>query len=155
MKEKIIRFGRALKEPARSLFLLTFLTTIVLWLMIVIEAVLPRFHTPEGAVFFYIYVLLTYVFNKEFLDRWIRHLEWKNRPGEMLVLLWGLTLLILLIFEFVTHEEIFPPKTLFRIFEGVLVIFLGSLASKRSYYRKKRKKISRLKEKTKPALAQA
>jgi len=101
---------------------------------------LKIFKTPEALIWLYIYIIFVYVGNKEVIERWIRNKFWKPRPGELLLLLWGLAILLIFIAEYLSHRRICTPPLMLPVFQTLLGTFILSIGSKSLYEKKVRKK---------------
>jgi len=108
--------------------------------MVIYESVDKNYPVSNGILCLYTIFLTGYITLKELVDRWIKDREWKQKPGELIVVLWGITAISLFIAEYFTHGKISPPQhTITNILELVIAAFLISAGSKQLHNKVKKK----------------
>lgn len=100
----------------------TAVTLVFAWL----SFFLPRLTLSEAFITSYLTLLGVYITHKE-VARWTR-VKMIVRPGELMVYIWWVSLLIMFFFGFFLHREV--PEETTRIAYDVLAAFLVSEISK-------------------------
>ncbi|MFA6495630.1 MAG: hypothetical protein WCV50_00735 [Patescibacteria group bacterium] len=92
-----------------------------------------NFSIPGSMPFAYLLLILIYVLRKE-VDRWLRR-NTKKRRGELFVIGWWLTLLMMFIVEFSTHSRYCVSKRMMETCILVLLPYIGTIVSKIAFFR--------------------
>lgn len=148
MKEKIMYFAKHWKptdEPSLLLYASTFLYTLCLYVVIIADAALSNFKTPDALLQIYYALVPTYIgvrMIERCLHRRLKKFSWNERSGEMLVALWLFTSLAVIALSCSTEGRIEIPEALKDVAIFVVVSFYGSRGLK-AFYEKKLKQMAK------------
>ena len=136
LKDLWLSIKTSLKNSNEWLFWFCAFFTLVLIVMIYIEFFLTDYETPLVLVIGYIGFITTYTTNKE-INKWTASGLIIEKPGELFVYIWGLTLVVMGIIQFLTKNQYQVPEELINICGGVLAVFVGNQVSKSFRTRKR------------------
>lgn len=122
-----------LKDSQNWLFWFCFFWTSIHIVMMWGEFLSPllgwQFKTPEGMTSVYVSLLTVYTANKE-IGKWIGKKITIQRPGELLIYAWWLSMLAMFCWLYLNGNSLKMPKEMTNISLWVLGIFMSSELSK-------------------------
>lgn len=93
---------------------------------------IDQFTVPKNMPFAYFMLILIYVMRKE-VSRWLKE-NMKKRRGEIFLIGWWLSLLVMFVIEFNTHGKYCVPKRMMETCIWILLPYIGTLISRIAYF---------------------